>query len=76
VYNRTASKAQTLTSNPDLSIQQAATPQELAAACSIICLMLAGAAVCMFHTIATMCAYLPTACLHLAMGPTLHAASR
>jgi hypothetical protein len=43
VYNRTASKAQALTSNPDLSIQLAASPAEMAAACSIICLMLAGA---------------------------------
>lgn len=43
VYNRTASKAQPLTSDPDLSIQLAASPAEVAASCSIMCLMLAGA---------------------------------
>uniref|UniRef100_A0A383VVZ5 6-phosphogluconate dehydrogenase NADP-binding domain-containing protein n=1 Tax=Tetradesmus obliquus TaxID=3088 RepID=A0A383VVZ5_TETOB len=46
VYNRTASKAQPLTSHPDLSIQLAASPAEVAASCSIMCLMLADDVAC------------------------------
>eukprot|EP00882_Tetradesmus_deserticola_P018429 GHRQ01019795.1.p1 GENE.GHRQ01019795.1~~GHRQ01019795.1.p1 ORF type:complete len:226 (+),score=86.97 GHRQ01019795.1:266-943(+) len=46
VYNRTTLKAQALTSNQDLNIQLAASPAELAAACSIICLMLADDVAC------------------------------
>ncbi|KAF6266805.1 hypothetical protein COO60DRAFT_15093 [Scenedesmus sp. NREL 46B-D3] len=46
VYNRTASKAEPLISDQDLNVQLAASPAELVAACSIICLMLADDVAC------------------------------
>eukprot|EP00878_Enallax_costatus_P018781 GHUV01019793.1.p1 GENE.GHUV01019793.1~~GHUV01019793.1.p1 ORF type:complete len:281 (+),score=81.67 GHUV01019793.1:1215-2057(+) len=46
VYNRTASKAEPLTSNPDLRSQLAPSLSDLGSKCSIICLMLADDVAC------------------------------